>query len=224
MLPKLECEIMTYTEIKTIHRRKYKYLRKSIRDGKKVRHITIKCLGPVHPIYKTGKSRKTNASIYVRTLQQEEVKVLKKTTRSNNAFARDRAKILLLSSKGYTAKEISERIGCEVRKVRKTINAFNKVCLKALEKGKARGAKPRFTKEQKAEILQIISTNPTILGLPYTTWSLRKIKKYLIDKNIVDYISIYTIREILKSEKIKIKKSKRFQYSNDPDFAKKNYK
>lgn len=224
MLPKLECEIMTYTEIKTIHGRKYKYLRKSIREGNKVRHITIKCLGPVHPIYKTGNTRKTNASIYVRSLQQEEIKILKKTTRSSDAFARDRAKILLLSSKEYTAKEISERIGCEIRKVRKTINTFNKDGLKALEKGKAKGAKPRFTKTQRAEILQIVSTNPTILGLPYTTWSLRKIKKYLINQNIVDYISIYTIREILKSEKMKIKKSKRFQYSNDPDFAKKNYK
>jgi transposase len=215
---------MTYIEIKTIHGKKYKYLRKSIREGNKIRHITIKCLGPIHPIYKTGKTRKTNASIYVRSLQQEEIKILKKTSRSNDAFVKDRTKILLLSSKGYTAKEISERIGCEIRKARKTIKAFNKTGLKSLKRGKAKGAKPRFTKTQKAEILQIVSTNPTILGLPYTTWSLRKLKKHLINQNIVDYISIYTIREILKSEKMKIKKSKRFQYSNDPDFAKKNYK
>ena len=215
---------MTYIEIKTIHGRKYKYLRKSIREGNKVRHITIKCLGPVHPIYKTGKSRKTNASIYVRFLQQEEIKILKKTTRSNDAFTRDRAKILLLSLKGHTAKKIAEKIDCEVRKVRKTIKAFNKMDLKSLESGKAKGAEPRFTKGQRVEILQIVSTDPMTLGLPYTTWSLRKLKKYLIDQNIVDYISIYTIREILKSEKMKIKKSKRFQYSNDPDFAKKNYR
>lgn len=215
---------MAYIEIKKIYGRKYKYLRKSIREGNKVRHITIKCLGPVDPVYKTGKSRKTNASIYIRSLQHEEIKVLKKTTKSNDAFARDRAKILILSQKGYTAKEIVERIGCDARKVRKTIKAFNKIGLKSLKRGKAKGAKPRFIKEQRAEILQIVSTDPTTLGLPYTTWSLRKIKKYLIDKNIVDYISINTIREILKSEKMKIKKSKRFQYSNDPEFAKKNYK
>jgi len=215
---------MTYIEIKTIHGKKYKYLRKSIREGNKVRHITIKCLGPVHPIYKTGKSRKTNASIYVRSLSQDELKVLKKTTRSNDAFTKDRAKILLLSQKGYTAKEIAKRIDCEIRKVRKTIKTFNKMGLKSLKRVKAKGAEPRFTKEQRAEILQIVSTDPTTRGLPYTTWSLRKLKKYLINQNIVDYISIYTIREILKSEKMKIKKSKRFQYSNDPDFAKKNYK
>ena len=217
MLPKLEGEIVTYIEIKTIHGKKYKYLRKSIRDGDKVRHITIKCLGPVDPIYKTGRTRKTNASIYVGSLQQREIKDLKKATRSSDAFTRDRAKILLLSSKGYTAKEIAGRIGCEVRKVRKSIHAFNKIGLKALERGKAKGAKPRFTKEQRAEILQIVSTDPRTLGLPYTTWSLRKLKKYIINQNIVDYISIYAIREILKSERMKIKKSKRLQYSKKTD-------
>ena len=214
---------MTYTEIKTINGRKYKYLRKSIREGNKVRHITLKCLGPVDPIYKTGRTRKTNASIYVRSLKKDEIKILKKATRSNDAFTRDRSRILLFSSKRHTAKEISKRMNCEIRKVRKTIHAFNNTGLKALKKGKAKGAKPRFAKEQRAEILQVVSTDPKTLGLPYTTWSLRKLKKYLISQNIVDYISIYTVREILKSEKMKIKKSKRFQYSNDPDFAKKNY-
>lgn len=223
MPPKLECEIMTYTEIKTIHGRKYKYLRKSIREGNKVRHITIKCLGPVEPIYKTGRSRKTNASVYVRSLNQDEHKILKKATRSSDAFTRDRARILLLSSKRHATKEIAKRMSCGIRKVRKTIHAFNSIGLKALEKGKPSGAKPRFSKQQRATILQVVSTDPKTLGLPYTTWSLRKLKKYLIYHNIVDYISIYTIREILKSEKMKIKKSKRFQYSNDPDFAKKNF-
>ena len=118
---------MTYIEIKTIHGKNYKYLRKSIRDGDKVRHITIKCLGPVDPIYKTGRTRKTNASIYVGSLQQREIKDLKKATRSSDAFTRDRAKILLLSSKRHTAKEIAGRIGCGIKKVRKSIHAFNRM-------------------------------------------------------------------------------------------------
>lgn len=213
---------MTYTEIKTIHGRKYRYLRKSIREGNKVRHITIKCLGPVEPIYKTEKSRKTNASIYVRFLKQDETKILKKATRSSDAFKRDRARILLLSSKGHFSAEIAEKIGCEARKIRNAIKAFNKVGLKALERGKAKGAKPKFTKEQRAEMLGIASTEPKLLGLHFTTWSLPKLRKYFIEKGIVDSISIESIRQLLKSERINLKKSKRRQYSNDPDFVKKN--
>jgi transposase len=213
---------MTYVEIKTINGRKYKYLRKSIREGKKVRHITVKCLGAVDPIYKTGKARKTNASIYVRSLKKDEIKMLKKATKSNIAFTRDRAKILLLSSKGFFSGQIADKIGCESRKVRNAIEAFNTKGLKALERGKAKGAKPKFTKEQKAKMLMVASTEPQKLGMHFTNWSLPKLKKYFIEKEIVGSISIESIRQLLKSEGIKLKKSKRRQYSNDPDFAKKN--
>ncbi len=71
-------------------------------------------------------------------------------------------------------------------------------------------------------MLMIASTDPKLLGLHFTTWSLHKLQKYFIEKEIVDSISIETIRRLMKSEGMKIKKSKRFQYSNDPDFAKKN--
>ena len=213
---------MTYVEIKTINGRKYKYLRKSIREGDKVRHITIKCLGPVDPIYKTGRSRKTNASIYIRSLEAMEIKVLKKATKSNIAFTRDRAKILLLSSKGFFAGQIADKIGCETRKVRKAIKAFNMKGLDVLQRGKAKGAKPKFTREQRAKMLMIASTEPSKLDLHFTAWSLPKIKRYFIENEIVDSISVESIRQLLKSEGIKLKKSKRRQYSNDPDFAKKN--
>lgn len=222
MPPKLKCEIMTYIEIKTIKGRKYKYLRKSVREGNKVRHITIKCLGPVDPIYKTGRSRKTNASIYIRSLGHMELKILKKATKSNVAFTRDRAKILLLSSKGFFAGQIADKMGCEARKVRKAIKAFNKKGLNALQRGKAKGAKPKFTKEQRAKMLMIVSTEPSKLDLHFTAWSLPKLKRYFIENEIVDSISIESVRQLLKSEGIKLKKSKRRQYSNDPDFAKKN--
>ena len=49
---------MSYIEIKTIKGRQYKYLRKTVRDGLKMKHVTLKYLGPVEPIYKIGKKRK----------------------------------------------------------------------------------------------------------------------------------------------------------------------
>ncbi len=212
---------MAYIEIKTIHGKKYKYLRKSIRERDKVRHITLKCLGPVNPIYRTGRARKTNASIYVRLLKQDEINMLKKAMRSSDGFKRDRARILLLSSKRYFARQIAEKIGCESRKVRNAIKAFNTKGLKALQRGKPKGAEPKFTKEQKAKMLMVASTEPKKLGIHFTTWSLPKLKKYFIEKEIIDSISIETIRRVLKAEGIKPRKSRRKQYSNDPEFDKK---
>lgn len=117
---------MTYTRIKTINGKQYKYLVTGKRVDGEVKQKVIKYLGPVEPIYKTGKQRnKTNASVYVRQLSKEESAKLETATKSSEAFTRDRAKILLLSSQGFFARQIAEKLSCEERKVRKAIKAFN---------------------------------------------------------------------------------------------------
>ncbi len=216
---------MAFTEIKTIKGKQYKYRRKSVRKGDKVVHVNVEYLGPVEPVYKTGKSkkpRKSNASIYVRELTQEEHETLKKLTKSNDSFKRDRAKILLLSSENKPSKQIAEKTNCDVRKVRNAINSFNEKGMLALERGKAKGASLKFTDEQKAKMLKAASTEPIKLGLHFTTWSLSKLRDYYLKESIVQSVSLESVRRLLKAEGMKIRKSKRFQYSNDEEFDKKN--
>ncbi len=224
MYPKFK-RIMAFTEIKTIKGKQYKYRRKSVRKGDKVVHPNIEYLGPVEPVYRTGKSkkpRKSNASVFVRELTQEEDETLKKLTKSSDSFKRDRAKILLLSSEKEPSKQIAEKTNCDVRKVRNAINSFNDKGMVALERGKAKGALLKFTDEQRAKMLKAASTEPIKLGLHFTTWSLSKLRDYYLKESIVQSISLESVRRLLKSEKMKIKKSKRFQYSNDEEFDKKN--
>ena len=216
---------MAFIEIKTIKGKQYKYRRKSVRKGDKVIHVNVEYLGPVEPVYKTGKSeksRKSNASIFVRDLTQEEYETLKKLTKSSDSFKRDRAKILLLSSEKEPSKQISEKTNCDVRKVRNAINSFNEKGMFVLERGKAKGALIKFTDEEKAKMLKAASTEPIKLGLHFTTWSLSKLRDYYLNESIVKSISIESIRRLMKSEGMRIKKSKRFQYSNDKEFDKKN--
>ncbi len=214
---------MTYIEIKTINGRQYKYLRKTIKIGERVVHTNVQYLGPVNPAYKYNKNpRKTNASIYIRELSTSEYNELKKLTKSKYGFTRDRARILLLSSEHLISKQVAEKVSCGVRKIRNAIKAFNGKGMKALERGKARGSLPKFTVEQRAKMLKIASTEPHKLGLHFTTWSLSKLRNYYIKESIVESISQESVRRLLKEEGMKIKKSKRFQYSNDIDFDKKN--
>jgi len=214
---------MAYIEIKTIKGKQYKYLRKTVRDGKKMKHITLKYLGPVNPVYKVGgKRKKSNASIYVRPLTEEEKDKLKRATKSNNAFIRDRARTILLSSERYFAQQIAEKIGCEARKIRKAIKAFNKKGLGALRRGKAKGATPKFTESTKKIILLHFSKEPRKFDYHYTTWTLPRFRKHLIDYKVVDSISIERLRQILMEAGAKLKRSKRWQYSPDKEFDKKN--
>ncbi|MDO9098485.1 MAG: hypothetical protein Q7U60_10235 [Candidatus Methanoperedens sp.] len=81
---------MAFTEIKTINGRQYRYRRKSIRKGDKVVHVNVEYLGPVEPVYKTGKpekTRKSNASIFIRKLTQEEHETLEKLKASRTHFS-----------------------------------------------------------------------------------------------------------------------------------------
>ncbi len=221
MHPKLVRD-MPYIDIKIINGRKYKYMRTSVRDGNDVRHVNVSYLGPEKPIYNVKNRRKSNSRIYAKKLTARTRKALDKLTESSDGFKRDRSRIILRSANRNTPKQIADSIGFDVRKVRYAIKAFNKRGIKALERGRARGAEQKFTKEQRAEMLMIASTEPTKLGLHFTTWSLPKLERYFVDNKIVEDISLESIRRLLIFEGMKLKKSKRFQYSNDPQFAKKN--
>lgn len=216
---------MVYTEIKTINGKQYKYLRKTARDGKKMKHITLKYLGPVNPIYKIGSKRdKTNASVYVKGLTDKEKDELNKSIKSSDAFTKDRAKIILLSSQKLFAKQIAEKLSCEERKVRKAIKEFNNKGISALQRGKAKGAIPKFDEVKKKIMLIHFSKTPVSFGYHFTTWTLPRFTKHLIDYKVVDSISIEKVRQILDEAGARLKRSKRWQYSPDKDFDKKNLK
>ena len=214
---------MTYIRIKTISGRRYKFLVAGKRVEGKVQQKVVKYLGPVNPIYKIGMKRtKTNASVYARTLTEQEKTELNKATKSSIAFVRDRAKIILLSSQRLFAKQIANKIGCEEKKVRKAIKEFNNKGLKVLQRGKAKGAVPKFTDTTKKVILMHFSKKPSEFGLHFTTWTLPRFKQHLIDFNVVESISIEKLRQLLIGVGAKLERSKRWQYSPDKEFHKKN--
>src|SRR3989338_6780487 len=212
---------MAYIEIRTLNGKKYKYLRKSVREGNKVRHITLKYLGPVDPVYKTGEKRgKTNASIYSRELTEIEKFELNRAVRSQQSFVKDRARIILLSSKGFYAKPIAESVGCEERKVRAAIKEFNKRGLSSLIRKSSPGAPIKISQEARTIILLHFSRKPGDFGYHFTNWTLPRLDKHIVDYKVVGSISLEKLRQILDKAGAKLKRSKRWQYSPDKDFHK----
>lgn len=216
---------MSFVRTKTINGRQYKYLVSGVRDGTNVRQKVVKYLGPVEPKYRIGKKReKTNASIYARALSDEERSTIVDTSmRSPEAFMRDRARIILVSSQERLfARQIAERMICDERKVRLAIKAFNEKGLDALQRRKAPGARPKFTSEVKQVILMHFAKSPHDFNYAFTTWTLPRLRKHLIEYSVVESISMEQLRQILLKAKAKLKKSKRWQYSPDPELDKKN--
>lgn len=211
---------MVYIEIKTINGKKYKYLRRSIRTEGKIKKITLKCLGPVDPVYRVRKKRKTNASLYARSIDGKEKEALRKALQSSNAFTRDRARIILLSMKKYASPRIAEKVNCDKRKVRNAIKAFNVLGIKALERGKSSGRKPKVSETDKKIILIHFAKSPREFGIPISAWTIPKFAEHLRKNKIVD-ISDEWVRKILLKAGAKLTKSKRWQYSPDKNFLKK---
>lgn len=211
-------------EIYKIKGRKYKYAVENYREGNKVKHKKT-YIGALEPINKArrkkGGGRKPK--IFVKQIMPEEKTKLDKAAKSSQAFTRDRAKIILFSSQKLTVKEITNRLSCEMRKVRETIKSFNNKGLIALQRGKAKGAKLKFTVVTKKIILMHFSKQPKDFGLHFTTWTLPRFTKHIIDYKVVDSICIETVRQILDEAGARLKRSKRWQYSPDKDFVKKKF-
>jgi len=177
-------------------------------------------LGAVNPIYhKKVRKMKTNASIYARQPLENEKISLEKALHSSNAFVKDRARIILLSSEKISPVAVALKVGCEVRKVRVAIKAFNKDGLKALERKKAKGAVPKFTEFDKKAILLHFSKSPAEFGYPLSAWTIPRFAEHL-RKNGTN-ISNEWVRQILLKAGAKLTKSKRWQYSPDKNFLRK---
>ncbi len=218
---------MAYIEVKKIKGRLYKYIRQSRWINGKSKHSS-KYVSPIEPIqtWKHGRKRKPGGgrkpALFARTLKEEEKTALEKALSSSRSFTKERAKMILASSKGKNSKEIAALASRDVRSVRAAVKEFNQRGLKSLERGKTTGRKPIFDAEKRASILALANTKPAVAGEAFTTWSLPKLKRNLERKGW--HISIESIRQILRKEKFRIKKSRKFQYPDDPDFVKKNSK
>lgn len=217
---------MAYTELKQIKGRFYKYVRESRWVNGKSLHSS-KYVGPVEPVnLKHGRRRAVGGgrkpALFARALHDEEMNALKQSLASSKSFTRDCARIILLSTQRKPVKEIAKATGKEKRSVSNAIKNFNAKGLACLQRGQSTGRKPVFDKEKRTVILALASTRPNDAGEAFTTWSLPKLKRCLEKKGIS--ISIESIRQILRKEKFRIKKSRKFQYSPDPDFVKKNSK
>jgi transposase len=212
-----------HIEIYTIKGREYQYQVTNYREGDKIKHRK-KYLGPVNPINKAqrkkGSGRKP--TVFARPLSDVEKNELEKAKRANNAFARDRARIILLSTEGKKSSEICDLLHREKRSILEAIKKFNAGGLAALKKSGKGGRKTKITVQQRADIIQALNTDPRKLGKTFSAWSLSKLRQYAVERGIIEKISIETLRQILINGNKKYKKSRKWLFSNDPNFSKKN--
>jgi transposase len=162
--------------------------------------------------------------IYVREITNKEGQRLQKIIRrSRDPVEVRRAAVVLQSAQGFKVPVVARSQFYSEKHVRAIIKKFNKEGFSSLKSNYGGGRPPKFEKEIRLDIVDTAMSRPQDLGLPFTQWSLTKLKAHLIKENVVDSISIEKLRQILKEEGFSYQRSKTWKESNDPDYeAKKN--
>ena len=139
-------------------------------------------------------------ALYIRKLKDPEKKEIEQLlNRIENDLPRNRLEIVMLSAEGKRVPEISQVVDLHPINVRKWIHRFNKYGLDGLRSGKSPGRPPLFSDEQRKRITTVATSDPRSLGLHFSRWSLQRLRRYLIDHEIVDGISVETVRQIVQS-------------------------
>lgn len=162
--------------------------------------------------------------LYVRELAMADGRQLQQVLRrSKNRIKIRRAQVVLASAQGAKVPAIAAMFHFSEPHVRHIIKEFNQHGFKALEPKERPGRPPKFTEEQISLMVETALCPPDLLGLPFTRWSLEKLRAYILKDKLVASISLETLRSMLQARKVKLRRTKTWKECNDARLqAKKN--
>jgi transposase len=130
-----------------------------------------------------------------------------------------RAKIILLKDEGYTVPEIRKMTNHHDNNIRKWIHRFNDRGIDGIISKKHNHPAQKITDDIERKIVHIASTNPRKHGVGFSTWSLRVLSGYLMEKKMVKSVSHSEIRNVLLKYNVRWRRSKTMLGgSRDPEY------
>jgi transposase len=157
--------------------------------------------------------------VFVQRLEPEQLqRLVQVTRRSRDRVRLRRAGIVLASVQGRSVGQIVVMFGASDGYVREVIHAFNESGFAALDPKWSGGRPRKFGPAARALICRIARSTPTVLGQPFTTWSLSKLVEYLAEHHRL-HMSTETVRRVLHDAGITWQATKTWKASRDPDFA-----
>jgi hydrogenase-4 transcriptional activator len=140
-------------------------------------------------------------TLYVRALLADEKELLLGSRQSASREESMRAAVILLSSEGRTANEISQMLGAHPTNVKKWIRRFNEAGLAGIavkKRGPQGGPRPHFTPSQIEEIARLAARTPASVGYGFKAWTPQKLATAAMERGVVESISHVTVRQLLK--------------------------
>ena len=159
--------------------------------------------------------------VKVRRLTEQEGQKLQQTVRrgSTSSVRFRRAMMLLASAGGITVPVIARLVQADEDTVRDVIHRFNEIGLACLNPQRAGGRPRLLSRDDEDFVVQTATTRPTVLGKPFTRWSVRKLVDHL-RRNLPRPVQIgrEALRCLLARRGISFQRTKTGKESPDPDF------
>lgn len=160
--------------------------------------------------------------VFVRPISDAEGRELQRLARrSRDAVVARRAAIVLCSAQGMSVSAITGTVFTDAGHIRSVLKDFNERGFAALRPGRSPGRPRRIDEQTRARIVAVALSRPHDLGLPFTHWSLPKLRDHLIETGVVESISHEGVRQLLSERGISFQRTKTWKQSNDPDFERK---
>lgn len=139
--------------------------------------------------------------------------------RSRDPIAQRRATCVLAAATGMKVPQIARSQWIDETLVRRILHAFNDHGLASLGNRYGQGRPRKFDEPTRRRIVDVVCTPPYHLKLPFSVWSLPKLRDYLIRKRIVSSVAIETLRRLLREEGVSLQRTKTWKQSTDPNYA-----
>lgn len=159
--------------------------------------------------------------LQLRSLTKEERVQLEAKVRKKTLPARlhQRYRIVQEASRGYVASGIAERVGCSVSTVWLWVTRFNESGFRTFEAVANPFGRPALVSgEQVRALIRVALSRPEDLGLPFTHWSVAKLKAYCLKRGLLPPITDEWTRRLLRREGVSFQRTKTWKQSPDPDF------
>jgi transposase len=161
--------------------------------------------------------------VKVRRLSDEEGRQLQRIVRRGggktmvSVVRYRRAMVVLASAGGNTVEVIARLVQTSPDRVREMIHRFNEMGMRSLDPKWAGGRPRRITTEDEAFIVETAKARPEKASMPFTHWSLRKLRDYLATNPVRRVgISKERLRQVLDDHHVTFQRTKTWKESNDP--------
>jgi transposase len=159
--------------------------------------------------------------LHLRELTPPERELLKTKLADKSLAVRkhERYRIVDEASNERKVGEIAERVGCQTGTAYKWIHRFNESGFTTFEAvTNPNGAVPIVKSEQVRTLIRVALSRPEDLGLPFTHWSVKKLKAYLLEQGLLPEITDEWVRRLLHREGVSFQHTKTWKQSPDPEF------